>query len=74
MSSILLKEGVVDPDNLNYESGVRGTDPAGGDTPAGYADSKLMNALFAMRLADKMREEGRDVAVKCVSPGWCKTK
>ena len=71
VSSILLKEGSVDPDNLNYDRGIRASPSS---TPVGYSDSKLMNALFAMTLADRMREEGVDVAVKCVSPGWCKTR
>ena len=45
--SSLCKDGVVDLDNLNYESGIRSTRSR---TSVGYADSKLMLALFALKL------------------------
>ena len=65
VSSILLKEGLVDTDQLGC--------PGGGDrtarTPPAYADSKLMLALFSREL---QRREPR-LAVFTVSPGWCRT-
>ena len=70
VSSVLLREGLVDVANLNYDSGVRTS--ATTTTPVGYADSKLMNALFALQLSLLLRDSG--VRVFCVSPGWCKTR
>ena len=74
VSSMLLKEGEVHLDNLNGELGLRAPPPDGSSsrTPTGYADSKLMNALFAAEL--RRRLGGSGAAVACVSPGWCRTR
>ena len=84
-----MKEGVVDVDNLNYESGLPPTDTPSRATPTAYADSKLMNALFALRLRALLTlggappegvppggvsTEGVGTQVFCVSPGWCRTR
>merc|ERR1712215_601575 len=45
------------------------TRPTSSRTPPAYADSKLMNALFAREL--QVKEPG--LSVFCVSPGWCRT-
>ena len=73
VSSMLLKEGHLQLHNLNYEQGVR-IPPRPTRTPVGYADSKLMNALFAVTLKERLRDLSRKVSVTCVSPGWCRTR
>ena len=73
VSSMLLREGVVNLDNLNYEAGIPPAHSTRSNTPVGYADSKLMNALFAARLSAKLKEENSSTRVFCVSPGWCRT-
>ena len=55
VSSTLMREGVVDADNLNGELGVRAGNGGGTTTPTGYADSKLMNAVFAAQLKERCR-------------------
>ena len=71
VSSILLKEGLVDTEQLGSPGVARYS--CGGErtprTPPAYADSKLMLALFSREL---QRREPR-LSVFTVSPGWCKT-
>ncbi len=74
VSSILLKEGEVHLSNLNCDLGIRAASDPNSATPVGYADSKLMNALFALELRRRMQLVGGGVDVYCVSPGWCRTK
>ena len=50
---MLLKEGEIHVDNLNYETGIRHSDSR---TPIGYADSKLMNGLFALELSKRLSD------------------
>ena len=71
VSSILLKEGLVDTEHLGSPGVARYS--CRGErtprTPPAYADSKLMLALFSREL---QRREPR-LSVFTVSPGWCKT-
>ena len=68
VSSILLKEGVIDleqlgsPDIERYKS-------KGHSTPPAYCDTKLMCSLFVQEI--HKREPW--ISAFCVSPGWCKT-
>ena len=68
VSSILLKEGQVDTEQLGCPGLARYGDRTARSPPA-YADSKLMLALFSREL---QRREPR-LAVLTVSPGWCRT-
>eukprot|EP00092_Neocalanus_flemingeri_P003586 GFUD01003846.1.p1 GENE.GFUD01003846.1~~GFUD01003846.1.p1 ORF type:complete len:311 (-),score=97.07 GFUD01003846.1:39-971(-) len=65
VSSMLLKEGRIDIEGLGNPC----SRTSNSKTPPAYADSKLMNAMFAREL--QAREPG--LCVFCVSPGWCRT-
>ena len=72
VSSILLKEGEVDTDQLGCPGVSRYSQRVGGRSarsPLAYADSKLMLALFSREL--QRREPS--LSIFTVSPGWCRT-
>ena len=67
VSSILLRDGHVDIDNLG--SPVRHDDDRRTNaTPQAYCDSKLMLTLFAQEL----QRRAPHLSVFSVSPGWCR--
>ena len=75
VSSSLMNAGKLDLDNFDLASG-RQLSPEEQQkrsfVPAGYADSKLMNALFAKELGRRLGPS--NVHVSCICPGWCYTE
>lgn len=71
VSSILLRDGQIDLDNLGNPSSSRNdtTGAKASATPLAYCDTKMMMALFVQEL---QRREPH-LSVFSVSPGWCKT-
>ena len=71
VSSILLRDGLIDIDNLGNPSSPRNfmTNDKSSATPKAYCDSKMMMALFFQEL---QRREPH-LSVFSVSPGWCRT-
>ena len=71
VSSILLRDGQIDLDNLGNPLTPRNdtTVVRASATPLAYCDSKMMMALFVQEL---QRREPH-LSVFSVSPGWCRT-
>jgi len=69
VSSALMRTGRFDPADFdNFHEG-RQPEKKAGFAPTGYCDSKLMNALFARKLA----EVAPSIQTICVCPGFCAT-
>jgi NAD(P)-dependent dehydrogenase (short-subunit alcohol dehydrogenase family) len=64
VSSIAHRNGSIDPADLNSEHGFSGY--------AAYASSKLMNILFTLELAERLK--GTKVTANCLHPGVVGTK
>lgn len=71
VSSILLRDGQIDVENLGNPSSSRNITKGAraSSTPLAYCDSKMMMALFIQEL---QRRETHISAFN-VSPGWCRT-
>ena len=71
VSSILLRDGKIDVENLGSPSSPRNatTSSRASSTPLAYSDSKMMMALIVQEL---QRREPH-LSVFSVSPGWCRT-
>ena len=71
VSSVLLRDGKIDVDNLGSPSSPRNkiTSSRTSSTPLAYCDSKMMMTLFVQEL---QRREPH-LSVFSVSPGWCRT-
>ena len=70
VSSILLKGGQIDVDNIGSPDNARYKNfDSESNTPPGYADSKLVASL----LVKELQEEDPSISFFSVSPGWCKT-
>jgi len=75
VSSSLMRQGRFDPEQYDHFKAGRQPDPdkkkSGFSPPIGYCDSKLMNALFVKKLAERTGPQLTSVAC---CPGFCKTE